>query len=78
MRGRSGVVDGDGTWHEQWDTETGLPVGQHTVEFSDVAGWTKPANQTVTISNGQTTTATGTYVQQLGFLAGDDQSPGGD
>ena len=36
-------------------TETGIPVGQYTVEFSDVAGWTKPGNQTVTINNGQTT-----------------------
>jgi hypothetical protein len=36
-------------------------VGQYTVEFSDVSGWTKPANQAVTIINGQTTAATGTY-----------------
>ena len=46
---------------EQRDHETGIPVGQYTVEFSDVAGWTKPANQTVTINKGQTTSATGTY-----------------
>ena len=45
-----------------------IPVGQHTVEFSDVAGWTKPGNQAVTINKGQTTSATGTYVQQLGSL----------
>ena len=55
-----------------------VPVGQHTVEFSDVAGWTKPGNQTVTINNGQTTSTTGTYMQQIGSLTGDDQSPGGD
>ena len=41
---------------------------QHTVEFSDVAGWTKPGNRTVTISNGQTTTGSGTYTQPTGSL----------
>ena len=43
-------------------------VGQHTVEFSDVAGWTKPDNQTVTISEGQTATVTGTYTGPTGSL----------
>ena len=42
-------------WQNSGATETGIPVGQHTVEFSDVAGWTKPGNQAVTINNGQTT-----------------------
>ena len=60
-------VDGRGL-ARQWDTQTGLSVGQYTVEFSDVAGWTKPGNRTVTISNGQTTNTSGTYTQQTGFL----------
>ena len=68
---------GTSTWQNSGTTETGIPVGQHTVEFSDVAGWTKPGNQTVTISNGQTTTATGTYVQQMGSLQVTISSPGG-
>jgi hypothetical protein len=49
-------------------TQTGLSVGQHTVEFSTVAGWTQPENRTVTISNGQTATATGTYTPKAGSL----------
>ena len=53
-------VDG-GVWHGSGETQTELLVGQHTVEFSDVAGWTKPGNQAVTISEGQTATVTGTY-----------------
>ena len=69
---------GRGTWHDSGTTQTGISVGQHTVEFSDVAGWTKPGNQTVTISEGQTTNTSGTYTQHDGFLASDDQSPGGD
>jgi len=39
------------TWHASGYTQTGLSVGQKTVEFSDVVGWTKPANRTVTISD---------------------------
>ena len=69
---------GTSTWRNSGTTETGIPVGQHTVEFSDVAGWTKPGNQTVTISNGQTTTAHRDLYAADRFLAGDDQSPGGD
>ena len=49
------------TWRNSGDTETGLPVGQHTVEFSDVAGWTKPVNQTVTISEDEITSTTASY-----------------
>jgi hypothetical protein len=60
-------VDG-GAWHGSGETQTALSVGQHTVGFSNVAGWTKPANRTVTISNGQTATATGTYTLQAGSL----------
>ena len=59
---------GTTTWRNSGTTETGIPVGQHTVEFSDTAGWTKPGNQTVTISNGMGTTATGTYTLQTGSL----------
>ena len=53
-------------------------MGQHTVEFSDVTGWAKPGNQTVTISEGQMATVAGTYTHADRFLAGDDQSAGGD
>jgi len=60
---------GTSTWLNSGTTETGIPVGPYTVEFSDIVGWTKPANQPVTISNGQTANTSGTYVQQLGSLA---------
>ena len=29
---------GTSTWQNSGTTETGIPVGQHTVEFSDVVG----------------------------------------
>jgi hypothetical protein len=58
MQERSGGWTG-GACHESGDTQTGLSVGAHTEPFSNVMGWTKPVYRTVTINNGQTTTATG-------------------
>jgi hypothetical protein len=44
------------------------PSTNHTVSFSAVDGWTAPANQVVTVTNGATNTITATYVQQFGSL----------
>jgi lysophospholipase L1-like esterase len=41
-----------------------LPPGSYTVSFSHVQGYTEPAPQTVTITAGATTTATGTFTQR--------------
>ena len=60
-------VDG-GTWRDSGDTQSGLSVGQHTVEFLSISGWNKPSNQNVTISSEQTTSTTGTYTAQTGSL----------
>jgi hypothetical protein len=60
-------VDG-GAWRNSGYTESGLAVGSHTVEYSTVAGWNKPADETVQINDGLTTTTTGTYTQQTGYL----------
>ncbi len=63
------AIDGGATWQVDGGgpqasgaTLTGLPLGTHTVSFSDVAGFTKPADLTVTITQDHTATATGTYV----------------
>jgi hypothetical protein len=53
-------VDG-GAWHSSGTTVSGLSVGSHTVAFNTVSGWNSPASQNVTISNGSTTSAAGTY-----------------
>ncbi len=60
-------IDG-GAWQNSGMTIAGLTAGDHTVSFSTVAGWATPTAQTVTISNGQTNTANGIYVQQFGSL----------
>jgi predicted small secreted protein len=58
-----------GKWGASGTTISGLTIGQHTVAFNNITGWNAPANQTVTIANGQTTSLTGTYVQQTGSLS---------
>ena len=60
-------VDG-GSWQAGGTTVSGLTVGPHTVAFNNIAGWTTPSSQTFNISNGQTTSLSGTYVQQTGSL----------
>jgi hypothetical protein len=48
---------------------TGLPLtGTHTVSFEPVTGWTTPASQIITVTNGATNMITGTYVEQFGSL----------
>jgi hypothetical protein len=61
-------VDAGATWQASGATVNGLAVGVCTVTYKTVAGWTAPAAASVTINNGATTTATGTYTQQTGSL----------
>jgi hypothetical protein len=53
-------VDG-GAWQASGATVSNLTAGTHTVSFNSVTGYTAPADQTVTVTAGQTTTAAGTY-----------------
>ncbi|MCP4344108.1 MAG: right-handed parallel beta-helix repeat-containing protein, partial [Desulfobacterales bacterium] len=60
-----------GSWQSSGATVSSLSVGTHTVSFKTVSGWTAPSDKTVTVSSGQTASATGTYteiVQQTGSL----------
>jgi hypothetical protein len=59
-------VDG-GTWQASGATVS-LAAGSHTVSFNTTTGWNPPANQTFTISNGQSKSLIGTYTQQTGSL----------
>jgi len=54
-------VDG-GISHQGNQTVNGLTVGNHTVTFSSVPGWTNPASQTVWVTANVTNQVTGTYV----------------
>ncbi len=61
-------VDG-GEWQAGGTTLSGLAVGEHVVEYQDVAGWAKPGSEIVTIFNGQTTTVTAAYTQHTGSVS---------
>jgi len=50
-----------GAWQNSGATMSGLSVGQHTVEFKAVSGYSEPGNQTVTINSDQTTSINGLY-----------------
>jgi hypothetical protein len=57
-----------GPWKNSGDLVSGLALGSHNLAFKTITGWITPASQSPTISANQTTTATGTYVQQFGAL----------
>jgi len=61
-------VDDGATWHNTGFTVTGLPTGGHIVTFKAVTGWDTPTDQGIVVNKNQTTTTTGTYVQQTGSL----------
>ena len=60
-------VDG-GAWQSSGATVAGIAVGSHTVDFNDVAGWTKPGSEAVQINDSALTSTSGTYVEQTGSL----------
>jgi hypothetical protein len=53
-------VDGQ-SWQNSGTTVPGLPVGNHTLEFSVVPGWGSPATESITINSAQTTVVTALY-----------------
>ncbi len=53
-------VDG-GSYRNSGDTATGLTPGSHTVSFKAVAGYTTPADHTVTITGGAIANDSGAY-----------------
>jgi formylglycine-generating enzyme required for sulfatase activity len=61
-------VDNNGQWQSSGATVGNLSVGNHTVSFSTISGWTTPGNQTVSVTANSTVTSTGTYVPVVGPL----------
>jgi hypothetical protein len=60
-------VDG-GPWQDSGTTVPDLSVGDHTVNYKEVFGWSAPPSETVTIVAGEITETTGTYTQLFGSL----------
>jgi hypothetical protein len=57
----------DGMPRDSWGTWLKMSPGPHQVCFTDVEGFSTPGCQTVTVSEGQTATVNGVFVQR-GFL----------
>jgi len=65
----AGAVSVDGT---SWGTAPQsrvVPVGSHRVSFAAAAGYTKPADQVVTVQKDQTTQVAGTYTPDSAALS---------
>jgi sugar lactone lactonase YvrE len=65
--GASWQVDG-GSWRTNGETIVGLVTGTHVVTFSDVAGLSSPAPQTIMVEASQINTAEGDYGPVQGVL----------
>ncbi|MCP4593912.1 MAG: hypothetical protein GY842_24520 [bacterium] len=57
-------------WRNNGEAELDLPVGDVTIEFRPVSGWTTPEDEIVTIVEGQTTYASGTYAPNSVLISG--------
>lgn len=52
---------GTSIWRNSGTTETDIPEGSYTLEFRTITGWTKPANQQVSVIAGTTNNVNETY-----------------
>ena len=53
--------EGTDTWYNSGSSESNVDTGEYTLEFKTIDGWVIPAEMTVDVSDGQTTSASGTY-----------------
>ncbi len=60
-------------WRVSGSTKTNVPVGTHTVEFSEIEGWDTPEKQKVKIVQDQTATITARYSSDYGGILVDIQ-----
>ncbi len=60
-------VDGGYSWHDDGDSVS-APEGDVTLTFGPVTNWDAPADATIQVSAGSTTSETGTYVRHSGTL----------
>ena len=68
--GAKWTLDGD-SGHQSGVTLSGVTAGAHTIAFTTVSGYSAPASQSVTVTAGQTATASGTYTaNSTGDLSG--------
>ncbi|MDD3689727.1 MAG: hypothetical protein PHI81_06800, partial [Synergistaceae bacterium] len=61
-------LNGEGAY-ESGLTVDSLPVGTHSVSFSEVADWTAPAAQDVTVVKDETASVSAAYVRHVGSVS---------
>ncbi len=54
---------GTSVWRAPESTETDVAPGTHTIEFSEVSGWTKPSGKSVVVTAGATAETSAAYTQ---------------
>lgn len=55
---------GTDTWHDSGSTESNVDTGEYTLEFKTINDWGIPAEMTVDITDGETTSASSTYTDK--------------
>ena len=60
-------VDG-GAWQSSGSTLPGIPPGQHNIDFTEIAGWTKPQTIPFNLLSGETANQTGRYAEKPGSV----------
>ncbi len=58
-------MDNGETWNESSSVISTLSPGGFTIVYSPINGWSMPDNQSVTVTEDQITSITGTYVQEV-------------
>ncbi len=53
----------DTGWHNSGDMLNNVPVGTYTIRYRNIYGWERPADGSVTVTDGSTVTTTGTYTE---------------
>ena len=68
-------LDG-GNWENSGTTLNNIQTGNHTIAFKSISNWVEPGNQSISVTNGNTSNVSGTYTQSgTPFIA--VQSPNG-
>lgn len=67
LAGAKWSIDG-GTYRDSGVSVSGLTPGSHSVSYQRIDGWTRPATETVVLTNGVATTLTRTYIQQASVV----------
>ncbi|MFA7620896.1 MAG: S8 family serine peptidase, partial [Aminobacteriaceae bacterium] len=73
--GSAWSLDGEGAY-AGGEAAEGIPTGERTVSFAEVANWDKPANVSVQVEKDSSVYSRGVYVQHVGSIRVNIEGPG--